>query len=354
MTNDGWQYAPPQSAGFDTNLIQQLLERIDDGTFKNVHSVLLVRNGKLAVEKYWPGKDSEGQAQTFTADTLNEVQSVTKSVTSILVGIAMDRHLIRGVDEKISDLFPEYSDVFANELKSTIRLKDLLSMTAGFAWEEWRYTYSDPRNDVAAMAGKADPFRYVLEKPMETTPGKKFVYNGGVSLLLGEIVRKASGLPVDKFAERYFFSPLGITNYFWKKTSSGLANTFGGLGLRSCDMAKIGQLFLNGGRWNGEQIVSAEWIKKSTMEHVGAGQFPSWVNADGYGYQWWLQSFQVGQKRYGSYSARGRGGQYILVFPELEFVAVFTGWNPEVSLLGQPLDMIQRFVLPAAVKTSMK
>ena len=221
-------------------------------------------------------------------------------------------------------------------------------MTAGLSWDEWTYPYTDPRNDAAMMASRADFLRYVLERPVATTPGTKFVYNSGISLMLGEIIYKASGLKADKFAGRYLFSPLGITNYVWGKAPNGVVNTLGGLALRPRDMAKIGCLFLNGGRWQGKQIVSEKWVKESTQQQVGAGQLPTWFLADGYGYQWWLGSFHVRGQVVKSYSARGRGGQFIIVLPTLQVVAVFTGWNDN-ELLGQPLDMLQRYVIPAAM-----
>ena len=132
---------------------------------------------------------------------------------------------------------------------------------------------------LAMMASKADFFRYVLERPVATTPGTKFVYNSGVSLMLGEIIYKASGLRADKFAERHLFSPLGITNYFWGKAPNGVVNTLGGLALRPRDMAKIGQLFLNGGRWQEKQIVSEKWVKESTKQQIGASQLPAWFSS---------------------------------------------------------------------------
>lgn len=345
-TNDGWDTASLGSVGLDANLIQQLSERISDNAYQNIHSVLIIKNGKLVVEEYFPGRNSAGQNQTFTRDTLNEMKSATKSVNSILVGIAIDQHKISVVDEKISTFFPEYSDVFTNKEKNGICLKHLLSMTAGFSWDEWTYPYTSPLNDAAMMASKADFFRYVLEKPLATTPGAKFTYNSGISLMLGEIVHKASGLPADKFAERYLFGPLGITKYYWQKAPNGVVNTLGGLWLRPRDMAKIGQLMLDGGRWKGKQIVSDEWVKESTKLHVDAGQLPTWFLADGYGYQWWLGSFHVHDQVVESYSARGQGGQFIIVFPNLQMVAVFTGWN-DSTLLGQPLDMMRRYILPA-------
>jgi CubicO group peptidase (beta-lactamase class C family) len=265
-----------------------------------------------------------------------------------LIGIAIDQHLIRSIDEKISTFFPEYSGIFTNKEKDAICLKDLLTMTAGFSWDEWTYPYTDPRNDAAMMASKADFFRYVLERPVATTPGTKFVYNSGISLMLGEIIYKATGLRADKFAERYLFSPLGITNYYWGKAPNGVVNTLGGLALRPRDMAKIGYLFLNGGRWQGKQIVSEKWVKESTKQQIGASQLPAWFLSDGYGYQWWLGSFHVRGQIVESYSARGRGGQFIIIFPALQMVAVFTGWNDN-ELLRQPLDMLQRYLLPAAM-----
>jgi CubicO group peptidase (beta-lactamase class C family) len=348
-TNDGWETASLSSVNIDAGLIKELFERIGDNSYENIHSVLLVKNGKLVVEKYFPGRDSLGQYRTFTGDTLHEMLSATKSVNSILIGIAIDQHLIRNVDEKISTFFPEYSDIFTNKEKGAICLKNLLSMTAGLSWDEWTYPYTDPRNDAAVMASKADFFRYVLERPITTTPGTKFVYNSGISLMLGEIIYKASGLRADKFAGRHLFSPLGITNYFWGKAPNGVVNTLGGLALRPRDMGKIGQLFLNGGRWQGKQIVSERWVKESTKQQIGANQLPTWFLADGYGYQWWLGSFHVRGQTIESYSARGRGGQFIIVFPTLQMVAVFSGWNDN-ELLKQPLDMLQRYILPAAIR----
>ena len=352
-TNDGWEVAPLADEKLDAGSLNEMFERISDKTYKNIHSVLLVKNGKLVLEEYFAGQNGAGQFQEFKRDTLNEMKSATKSVNSVLIGIAIDRHLIHGVDERISDFFPEYSDIFTNAEKSSIRLKDLLSMTAGFSWDEWKHPYTDPRNDAAMMASKADFFRYVLEKPVVTMPGAKFVYNSGISLMLGEIVHKASGLPADKFAERYLFSPLGITNYYWQKAPNGVVNTLGGLWLQPRDMAKIGQLYLNGGRWNGKQIVSEDWVEASTKQQVGAGQLPKWFSADGYGYQWWLGSFQVRGQTVESYSARGQGGQFVIVFPALQMVAVFTGWNDN-ELLGQPLDMIQKYILPATLPANAR
>jgi CubicO group peptidase (beta-lactamase class C family) len=349
-TNDGWETADMSSENLNAKLVGELFARIRDNTYKNIHNVLVVKNGRLIIEEYFPGQNSAGHNQAFARDTLHEMHSATKSVNSILVGIAMDRHLITGREEKISTFFPEYPDAFINKEKGAICLKHLLSMTGGLSWDEWTYPYGDPRNDAYMMASKSDFFRYVLEKPVATMPGAKFTYNSGISLMLGEIIYKTSGLRADKFAELYLFRPLGIsdTNYYWQKTAAEVVNTLGGLALRPRDMAKIGQLFLNGGRWHGQQIVSKEWVKESTSQQSGAGQLPAWVPAASYGYQWWLGAFHVRDQAVGWYGAIGRGGQFIIVFPDLKMVTVFTGWNDN-ALGEQPVDMLQRYILPAAI-----
>ena len=211
--DDGWETAALSSENLDADLIKDLFERINDNTYKNIHSVLLVKNGKLVVEAYFPGQDSEGQFHAFQRDTLHELHSATKSVNSILIGIAIDQHLIRGVDEKISAFFPEYSDIFADGKKDRIELKDCLSMTAGLSWDEWTYPYGDPRNDHVNMNCSSDPVRYALERPVVAPPGTKFTYNSGIAVTLGEIIHKVSGMRADKFAEQYLFKPLGISTY---------------------------------------------------------------------------------------------------------------------------------------------
>jgi CubicO group peptidase (beta-lactamase class C family) len=150
----------------------------------------------------------------------------------------------------------------------------------------------------------------------------------------------------DEFAKRYLFGPLGITKYYWWKFPDGAVETGSGLALRPRDMAKIGYLFLNGGRWQGKQIVSEQWVADSTKNYVDARQFRSWLDADGYGYQWWLRSFHINGQTISSYHAAGMGGQFIFVFPGLKMVAVFTGWG-ENELGKQPFDMVRRYILPA-------
>jgi CubicO group peptidase (beta-lactamase class C family) len=348
-TNDGWDTADLESEHVDAKLIGELLSRIRDNTYTNIHSVLLVKNGKLVVEEYFTGRNEDGQEQAFTRDTLHGVYSVTKSVNSTLIGIAIDQHLIKGPEQRISELLPSYGDLFKDKQKASLRLRDLLSMTAGLSWDEDSYPYTDARNDHSKMNGSSDCIRYVLEKPMTNAPGRKFVYNSGLAITLGKILHQASGLPADEFAERYLFGPLGITNYFWYKYPNGVVQTGGGLSLRPRDMAKIGVLFLNGGRWQGKRILSERWVKASTKPQTGGAQPP--IEFAGYGFQWWLCSFQMHHRVVETFAALGRGGQFIVVVPELQTVVVFTGWNDN-ALMHQPFDILYHYILPALMPTS--
>jgi CubicO group peptidase (beta-lactamase class C family) len=365
-TQDGWETAHQTSANINPELMKELFVRIRDNTYQNIHSVLIVRNGKLVVEEYFPGDNYEGEHRDFNRDIVHDLASVTKSITSVLIGIAIDQHLISGVDEKVSALMPQYSDLLAAPGKHELRLRHFLSMTAGLKWDESSYPPIRFLNSHIEMNRSSDPIRYVLERRMVASPGSQFVYNSGLSIAMGEVIRKVSGVPADKFAERYLFAPLGITDYYWWKYPNGTVQTGGGLYLRPRDMAKIGYLYLNGGRWRGNQIVSEKWVKESTVrqapgegydrlgwtwmvEKIGLPVPGAWTH--NYGYQWWLASFHVRDRDIASYSGRGRGGQFIFVFPDLQMVAVFTSRN-NFSLMNQPLDMLQRYILPAATGAS--
>src|SRR6266576_2348456 len=262
-TKDGWETAGLTDVKLDAGLIKDLFDRISDDTYKNISSVVIVKNGKLVIEEYFPRQEVLGDRRSRALKRVSPQQlySATKSVTSILIGIAIERGLIRSVDEKISTFLPEYHDVFAEGDKTRLRLKDFLTMSAGLSWDEWTYPYADPRNDALKTLLSPDPIRYILERPIVAAPGTKFAYNTGISIVLGEIVYKVSGLRADKFAERYLFEPLGISDYYWAKVPDDIVETGGGLFLRPRDMAKLGYLFLNGGHWQGKQIIREDWIK---------------------------------------------------------------------------------------------
>jgi CubicO group peptidase (beta-lactamase class C family) len=342
-----WGTATPSEVNLDSDMIRSMLKKIDtaDG-YKNIKSLLIVKDGKLVVEEYYPLGDE--REQVFKRFAPQELTSATKSVTSILIGMVIDQQLIKSIDERVATFFPEYSDIFADRDKALIRLRDLLTMQAGLSWDEWTYPYTDARNSHVQMLRSNDPIRYVFEQPVVAPAGTKFAYSSGISIVLGKIISKATGKRVEKFAEQFLFDPLGITDFYWGKYPGEIVQAGGGLFLRPRDMAKIGYLYLNGGRWRGTQIVSENWVEESTKDQVGAIQIPKVAEADGYGYQWWISSFKVDEQSFESFSARGRGGQFILVIPKLQIVAVFTS-PPENPLTFQPLSIVQKYILPAAL-----
>ena len=345
QTDDGWQTASLDEVGIDKKQIGKAIDRIHDNTYQNVHSILIVKDGKLVFEEYFSGytwnyddDQFRGERVDFGADTIHNLASVTKSFTSALVGMAIDQGFIRGVDQKVFAFFPDYVHL-SDERKDNITLEHLLTMTSGLAWNEMQLPYSDTSNDLVQLFIVSDPIEYILAKPVANLPGTTWYYNGGGTNLLGEVIRNTTGLRMDDFAEKHLFAPLGITNYEWDHINPDMIHASGNLKLRPRDMAKLGYLFLNGGLWHGERIVSEAWIEASTTEHV------SLPPADGYGYQWWRKTYDSGSTSVDAFYAAGWGGQRIMVFPSLDMVVVSTGGN---YVEQEPVDeIITRHILPA-------
>ena len=326
----------------DVVRITSLIDAIRTGSYLNIHGIVVVKDGMLVLEEYFAGVDSAGTYQAFNRSTLHELHSVTKSVNSALIGIAIDQQLISGVDARIVDLLPQHADLFTDPRKLELTLRDFLTMNAGLVWDEWSYPYTDPRNDHSLMNAAPSPIRYVLARPL-ADGAPEFVYNSGVSITLGGIVESVSSLKADRFAREYLFRPSGIDDYFWYRYPDGTVQTGGGLWLRPRDMAKIGLLFMNGGRWGAEQVVPQWWVEDS-MASQASDSSPTFD----YGYQWWLGNLVANGQSVPQVSAQGRGGQYIFLVPSLDLVAVFTGWNDD-ALARQPFEMMERYVLPAAL-----
>ncbi len=246
--------------------------------------------------------------------------SVTKSFTSALIGIAIDQGKINGVDEKLLSFFPEYNEIAnLDERKESITLENVLTMSAGFTWDEWSTPYGHPENASTKMAGTSDWNKYVLDLPMNDNPGTKFVYNSGCTLLLSGIIANKTGQSAEEFAKENLFNALGITNWEWLTSPNEITNTGWGLFLHPVNMAMFGYLYLKNGLLNGEQVVSEDWVNESTSNHI-----------DPYGYQWWMIPnvfVETYPEADGAYYAIGYGGQYIFVLPNLNMVVVFTAEN---------------------------
>jgi CubicO group peptidase (beta-lactamase class C family) len=291
-----------------------MADRLSDTA--NVHAVLVARGGKLVFERYFKGSDEipgriygrRVETVAFDADTLHDMKSVSKSVASLALGIAIDRGLIGNINEPILDFFAELSDMHSPE-RDRIQLLHALTMSMGLKWVEVTPATGD--------FNTWDPCRYVLGLPVSAPPGQEFFYNTGALRLVSAIVHKATGRPLDEFARATLFEPLGITAIDWDRVR-GDTDAGGGLRLRPRDMAKIGQLVLASGRWNERQIVSKAWIEASTTRKIEA------TDGQSYGYLWWLGRSLFNGREVWWVGALGRGGQSIRIVPELDLVVVVT------------------------------
>lgn len=330
--DDGWPLASvDDDKPIDRNALCAMADRLA-ASGANIHSVLVARGGELVFERYFRGDDEvpgrifgrRVENISFDADTLHNVKSVSKSVASLAVGIAIDRGLIPGVDEPIWSFFPELSDLRSAE-RADIRLSHVLGMSMGLSWVESTPATGDYFNDEARMSIAWDPCRFVLSRAVTAPPGREFFYNTGALMLVSAIVRKATGRPLDEFAREALFEPLGITMAEWTRRR-GETDAGGGLRLRPRDMMKIGQLVLAGGRWNDRQIVSKAWIETSTAPRIKA------TDGQSYGYLWWLGSAGIKGRQVRWVGALGRGGQSIRIVPELDLVvAVTAGYYQDYS-----------------------
>lgn len=277
----------------------------------------------------------------FKDTELHTLQSVTKSVTSILLGIAFDSLEQYNVNTRVMPLFSDYVVEAKDQRKNSITIEDLLTMRSGLEWNEGNYT--DPLDDCIIMEASKQWIPYVLNKPTDTIPGTSFEYNSGASVLLGKIVRIISGKRIDKYAEEKLFGPLGITEYYWKITPEGEVDTEGGLYLKAEDLAKLGALFLNKGKWENQQIVSEAWVKASTTPVVSDVN-PNNENKVGYGYQWWVPYHTNGEAQI--FAGYGFGGQFLMVAPEYDLIVVFNGWNINESAEKSTRHVLQDRILP--------
>jgi CubicO group peptidase (beta-lactamase class C family) len=357
QTGDGWQTASLQEVGMDSGRMVALMNDLEEHPDHWVHSVVVIKDGKLVFEAYFPGRDLDlsqmGNGLTyatrdFDRDTLHSLASDSKSITSILMGIAIDKALVSGTDETLFSYFPEYA-YLSDPVKDQITLKHTLAMASGLPWTE-AYPYDDPRNDLTSMILSEDPIGFVLAKSMVAAPGEQFIYNSGTANLLGEIIHRTSGMTVTDFAEQYLFAPLGIEAYEWYPfpTAPEMTVTSSTLYLRPRDMAKIGQMYLDGGVWDGMRVVSDGWVSKSTQNAVdiAASGSPMPSLNPGYGYLWWLGTFPTGDTQ--TYFAAGWGGQFIFVLPEPKIVVVITAGGFENGDYNALLRIVNNYVLLSA------
>jgi CubicO group peptidase (beta-lactamase class C family) len=347
MSLSDWKIAKPDSAGLQSERLEALVKWLEGFDQANIHGIVVVRHGMLLFEHYRTGDDEcwgvpLGKV-AHGPESKHDLRSVTKSVTSLLLGIALGRKLIDNIDEPILNWFPEYSDLRTPE-KERISLRHLLTMSAGLEWDEY-LPYTDPKNSEVCMLMSSDQYRYTLEQLVVSPPGQVWNYNSGGSALLGAVIGKATGEALDDVAREFLLEPLGITDFAWTKRAKSGIPEVGGLRLRARDFAKIGQLVLARGNWNGRQIVSRQWIRESTAAHIGPADRMYF-----YGYQWWQGRSLFNGREVPWVTAIGNGGQRIVVVPELDLVVVITAGlyaNPMQAWL--PLLIFNRYVLGAVV-----
>ena len=290
-------------------LCGELRTDIASGEYGVINSLLVMYRDTLVVEDYYNG---------WTADDPHQIQSISKSMTSLLVGIAIQEGFISSVHDPIKGYLPEFQDILIGE-KATITIADLLTMSTGLEWDESSTPYYDTANARYQEMSSENSVRFVLSQAYTCTPGTSFNYSGGDVTVTGEIIQNAVGMPLEEFAEIYLFDKMQFGDFFWYRQSDHRLNCAGGMFMRPRDMVKIGQLVLDSGLWNGEQIVSKEWIEESTSSQIETGE-PFYSS---YGYYWWRSESPIEQ----DIAALGWGGQFIVIVPGRDLIIVITSEN---------------------------
>lgn len=313
-----WSLADPDEAGFAPDLAGRIETALAGDDMDNLHAVVVVRDGRLVYETYLSGDDQKlgwpRQGVVFGPEKKHDLRSVSKSVVGLLYGVALSEGKVPPLDAPLLDAFPEYADLATDRRRASITIGDALTMTVGTDWSE-----DGPRpTSEDEMELASDPFRFALDQPMATEPGSTFVYNSGATNLLARIIARGVGTPVDDYARARLFAPLGIEDVEWVTDYEGTPWAHAGLRLRPRDVAKIGQLVLAGGAWNGAQVVPEDWLDASFQGGVAA------MEGCEYGFQWWLCATEAGLA---VREASGNGGQELLIVPDLDLVMVTTRGN---------------------------
>ncbi|HMF72830.1 MAG TPA: serine hydrolase [Flavitalea sp.] len=329
--NDGIQIATLSEVGMKASVVNELTNQITSGYYPNIHSLLIYKDDKLAYENYFKGKDQyRGKDLGIIEHNINDlhgIRSISKSVVSACIGIAIAQGKIRNTDQKIFNFFKEYA-VYDTGMIKGLSIKHLLTMTSGLKWNE-EVPYDNPENSEIQMSRSADPIGFILSCSMTALPGKEWQYNGGTTQLLSMIIERTTGKKVDEFAKEYLFSPLGITTFEWIKMS-GTNNPAGasGLRLRSRDLLKFGILYHNKGKWNGKQIIPRDWIEQSfhtTVNRPVSTTHPK--PTGGYGYQFWTFNDTIQTHPVNIVAAVGNGDQRIYFDEKNNLLVVVTAGN---------------------------
>ncbi len=328
-------------SGFDK--LDSLEISVKNGAYPNLDAVVISQHGKTVFQHYYPAQ---------TKDSLHDTRSAFKSVTGLLIGIAIDKGFIKSPDQKVYDFFPDYHKPNGwDERKEELTIEHLLTMKSGFNCEEW----NGEKDCEDEMERTGDWMRFCLDLDLKNTPGHQWDYTSVNTMLLGGIIAKSSQMTVTEFAEMYLFSPLKIKKYIWTKDPVGHELTSGNFYMLPSDMIKIGQVVLNNGIYNGKRIVSAQWIEKITKKETLIEGFSNAKISKNkiatpqptyYGYTWYNEEIKTENFSYNIIFASGNGGQYIMVIKDLDLVVVFTGHSYNSSKSKLAFDMMIKYILP--------
>lgn len=340
-TDDGWQTASPQESGIDTQALDALVQAAAKPD-ANFHGIVIERHGKIAAEYYFEGRDKPlgnwfaGKVR-FDQDSAHDMRSISKNLVGLLVGIAQAQGRIGSLKTPVLDFLAPYADLQHPEYRA-ITLEHLLTMTTGLQWNE--SAFLDWGDSKMRMSLAWDRPRYILKRPLAAMPGSRFNYSGGATVLLSEILQRATGMPLAQFAREALFAPLGIGDVEWKTDLRGKVLAFSGLRMRPRDLAKIGRLVLQEGRWQDRQVVPAEWIRESISPQVPTG------DSQHFGYHWWVHALAGSPGSHPWAAGFGNGGQCLFVVPGLDLCMVITAGRYNQPSNSRASNELFRRILP--------
>ena len=346
--DDDIKHASLSAVGMDPVAISELSAQISSNVFPNIHSLLIYKNDKLVFEKYFPGRDQIwgkdlGVIEHSSSD-LHDVRSISKSIVSACIGIAIAQGKIKSVDQKIFEFFDEYAELNTG-MKKQLSIKHLLTMTSGLEWNE-DVPYDNPENSEIQMSFSDDPVKFILSRPLVAEPGTEWNYNGGTTELLSVILERTTGKKVDQFASEFLFKPLSIGKFEWTKfPGTDQPAAASGLRLRSRDLLKFGILYLNKGSWNDKQIVPEDWVNQSFQTSIARPK------SGGYGYQFWTISDTINQHQINLIAAVGNGDQRIYFDETNHLLVVTTAGNyNQWDIKNNTYEILKRIYGSFAIK----
>lgn len=361
-----WPAATPAAAGISVAVLDSIAAEIGRGDYGSVTRMVVIRRGQLVYDRSWKwdferiygdsarvrnplnAHDPTGPYNyfspwwhpTYRRGDLHTLQSVTKTVTSVIIGAAVTRGDFPSIDTPVLRFFDTTRVKNIDDRKRRMTIRHLLTMSGGFDWDE-NLPYIDPANTGVVMEGSYDWVQYTIDRPMAREPGTLFNYSSGETQLLAHIFRQATGRDIEEYATQHLFAPLGIERWFWKRTPAGLADTEGGLYLEAKDLARIWYLWLRNGEWNGTRVISPEWVTASVAPALRVAPR---AGSPSYGFKWWLQPNPTDTTRF-VWAGSGFGGQFPMAIPELDLVVVFNGWNILPDTPSLPRGQVMRRIL---------